>query len=286
VTVTRPVLRYHGGKYRLAPWIVRFFPTHRTYVEPFGGAGSVLFRKPRSYAEVYNDLFDGVVDVFRVLRDPEQAAELERRLRLTPFARREFEDAYQAPIDKIDSVRQTIVRSFMGFGATGVMGHATGFRSNSNRSGTTPAHDWANYHDALPTFVERLQGIVIESKPALELLTQFDSPSTLFYLDPPYVHGTRTLGNPHCAKHKYAFELDDDMHRGMAEVLHDLRGMVVLSGYPCALYDIELFPGWERHERATHADGARDRTEVVWLNPACSAALHRSRGGLFAEAAA
>ena len=119
-----------------------------------------------------------------------------------------------------------------------------------------------------------------------QLLAQFDSPDTLFYLDPPYVHGTRTLGNPYCAKHRYAFELDDDAHRGMAEALHEVEGMVVLSGYPCALYDNELFGDWERHERATHADGARDRTEVVWLNPACSAALERSRGGLFAEVAA
>lgn len=286
MTVTRPALRYHGGKFRLAPWIIGFFPKHRTYVEPFGGAASVLLRKPRSYAEVYNDLFDGVVDVFRVLRNRDQAAELERRLRLTPFARREFEEAYGDPADPIDAARQTIVRSFMGFGATGVMGHITGFRSNSNRSGTTPAHDWANYCDALPHLVERLQGVVIESKPALELLAQFDSPETLFYLDPPYVHGTRTLGNPHCAKHRYAFELDDDAHRGMAEALHEVEGMVVLSGYPCPLYDNELFGDWERHERATHADGARDRTEVVWLNPACSAALQRSRGGLFAEVAA
>lgn len=284
--ITRPALRYHGGKFRLAPWIIGFFPPHRVYVEPFGGAASVLLRKPRSYAEVYNDLFDQVVDMFRVLRDPAQAAELERRLRLTPFARSEFEDAYGEPVDAIDAVRNTIVRSFMGFGATGVMGHTTGFRSNSNRSGTTPAHDWANYHDALPLLTERLQGVVIESKPALELLAQFDSSDTLFYLDPPYVHGTRALGNPHCAKHQYAFELDDDGHRGMAEALHEVAGMVVLSGYACPLYDDELFADWERHERVAHADGARERTEVVWLNPACSAALARSRGGLFEAATA
>lgn len=72
----------------------------------------------------------------------------------------------------------------------------------------------------------------------------------------------------------------------LAGVLQDLQGMVVLSGYPCELYDRELFVGWERHQRTALADGARERTEVVWLNPACSAALQRSRGGLFAAEAA
>jgi DNA adenine methylase len=91
----RPVLRAHGGKWRIAPWILGHLPAHRIYVEPYGGGASVLLRKERSYAEIYNDLDGEIVNFFRVLRDPEQAGRLLELLELTPFAREEFELSYQ-----------------------------------------------------------------------------------------------------------------------------------------------------------------------------------------------
>jgi DNA adenine methylase len=78
--IDRPVLRYHGAKFRLAGWLMQLFPPHRRYVEPFGGAAGVLLQKPRSYAEVYNDLDGDVVNFFRVLRDPELSRQLVRQL--------------------------------------------------------------------------------------------------------------------------------------------------------------------------------------------------------------
>lgn len=93
--VKRPVMRYFGGKWKLAPWITSHFPPHRIYIEPFGGAASVLLQKQKAYAEVYNDRDGEVVNVFRCLRDPVRAAELERVIRLTPFARDELTMAHQ-----------------------------------------------------------------------------------------------------------------------------------------------------------------------------------------------
>lgn len=281
----RPVLRYHGGKWRLASWIISHFPKHRVYVEPFGGAASVLMRKPRSYAEIYNDLYGDIVSLFRVLRDPAAAAELERRLRLTPFAREELEWAYEPAGDALDGAHKMIVRSFMGFGATGVMGHITGFRANSHRSHTTPAMDWTNYHGQIGIFTKRLASVVIENRHALQLMPVHDSADTLFYVDPPYVHTTRSLRNPHCAKHQYAFEMDDAGHQALAIALHEVAGMVVLSGYPSPLYDDELYADWYRVERLHHADGARKRTEVLWINPSAAGALERAtqQGSLIAS---
>lgn len=73
VTPTRPVLRWHGGKWVLAPWIIGHFPPHRIYTEAFGGGASILMRKARAYSEVYNDLDEDVVNIFRVLRSLKQA---------------------------------------------------------------------------------------------------------------------------------------------------------------------------------------------------------------------
>ena len=67
--VKRPALRYHGGKWKIAPWIIKHFPEHDCYVEPYGGGASVLLRKRPSFLEVYNDVFGSVVNFFKVLRE-------------------------------------------------------------------------------------------------------------------------------------------------------------------------------------------------------------------------
>lgn len=258
---SRPLVRYHGGKWVLAPWIIEHFPPHRCYVEPFGGGGSVLLRKPRAYAEVYNDLDSEIVNLFRVARDDGEALAL--LCELTPFGREEFALSYGAADNPLEQARRTLVRSFMGFGSAGVSGQCTGFRANSNRSGTTPAHDWMNYPAALRQTIQRLRGVVIENRDAVAVMQQHDAPTTLHYVDPPYVFSTRSD-----SKEDYRYEMDDHQHEALAAALRGLQGMVVLSGYRCDLYD-RLYEGWVRIDRAARADGAAKRVESLWLSPGC-----------------
>lgn len=262
MTPERPVLRYFGGKYVLAPWIIENLPAHKIYVEPFGGAASVLMRKPRAWHEVYNDLNDEVVNVFRVLREQNQAKELERRLRLTPFAKAEYNEAFEDTPDPVDRARRTMIRSFMGFGGDACSaGRPTGFRSiiTSLDRGTTPPIEWVTFADAIPAFSARLSAVAIEKRDAFEIMELHDGPHALFYVDPPYVHDTRNL------KHGYKFELSEQDHERLVSRLAEMQAMVVLSGYDSPIYD-KL--GWEKRKRETHADGGRDRVECLWLNPA------------------
>jgi DNA adenine methylase len=264
----RPIIRYHGGKWKLADWIISYFPEHRVYVEPFGGAASVLIKKTRSYAEIYNDLDGEVVNLFKVMRD--QGDVLKQKLELTPFARDEFVEAYIPSDDPIEQARRTVIRAFMGFGSSAVTktrhnttrftSPNTGFRSNSNKSGTTPAHDWRNYPMHLPNLIERLQGLVIENRDALEVMLQHDSETTLHYVDPPYVQSTRDKGSD------YRFEMNDSDHAELAEFLKNLKGMVFVSGYPSAMYD-ELYKGWHQTTKKAYADGAKERIECLYISP-------------------
>lgn len=268
--VLRPVLRYHGGKFRLAPWILTFFPRHQVYVEPFGGGASVLLQKQPAPTEVYNDLDSRVVGLFRVLRDPVKATELARRLEYTPFAREEYEGwCYGDPIDDIDAAHQLVARGFMGQSSKGIW-QRSGLDTRINPDGySSRVSALRAAPDACRTVAQRLVRAVIEHDDAINVIKRHDRPDALIYCDPPYLtpegRGTRI----------YTHDFKAEDHRTLAATLRGMTSaMVVLSGYPSALYD-ELFPDWQRHQRKAMADGGRERTEVVWLNQACTDALER-----------
>ena len=259
----RPALRWFGGKWSLAPWIISHFPKHQIYVEPYGGAASVLLRKARIEAEVYNDLDASVVGLFCILRDPARAKKLSRAIALTPFASREFELAHHLTDDDDESARRLIVRSFMSFGSGGNY-EVKGFRASSLKSGRSPgARSWITMPDGIDRITERLRGVVIECLDALQVMANHDTPETLHYVDPPYVHSTRTATN------SYAVEMTDDDHAEMLEFLKGLSGMVVLSGYPCALYD-DALDDWTVFSMQTYDQRKKKRMERLWINPRCA----------------
>jgi len=269
MNVTRPMLRYHGGKFRLAPRLLELFPPHRCYVEPFGGGAGVLLQKPRVAREVYNDLDGEIVNAFRMMRD--RPAELIHALSITPYARAEHELSFERSDDPVEQARRTIARSFMSYGTTFTRRNVidgklqrTGFRA-MRRDATTTAADWSGLPAAFVAIAERLQGVLIEQRDACAVMLDHDGDDTLHYIDPPYVHASRacTASRTHMG---YTHELDDDGHRSIAATVRRLQGAVIISGYPSDLYDRELYPDFQRMEFAHYAaaGAAVARTEVVW----------------------
>ncbi|PAX17107.1 DNA methyltransferase [Vandammella animalimorsus] len=260
--VARSVLRYFGGKWAIAPWVIAHLPAHRIYVEPFGGAAGVLLRKPRSRIEVYNDLDEEIVGLFRVLQDPRQCQRLIRLLRRTPYARCEFERAFVSSSDPLIRAQRAIVRAYQSFHHEALFNpRKTTFADARHRSGNhCKAHEWASYPRHLVQVCRRLQGVVIERRDALEVIRAQDTAETLFFVDPPYLPSTRS-------KAGYRHEMDEAQHVQLLERLRTIQGRAVVAGYPSELYD-DLLSSWQRVQRPHRAAGsARARTEVLWISP-------------------
>jgi DNA adenine methylase len=279
VRPTRAALRYYGGKARLAPWIVAHLPPHACYVEPFGGAASVLLRKAPAPCEVYNDLDGDVVGFFRVLR--ERPGELVEAIRRTPFARAEIDLAcVPAPpgLDDLERARRVYVRAWQGRHGLPARGKM-GWRFERAASGSrTAVAQWTDLGRLWET-AERLRRVQLECDDALRVIARFDGPDTVQYIDAPYPASTR---GARWATAAYAHELTDAGHRRLAEALRRLRGMAVVSGYPCPLYR-ELYAGWPVVTRRARTNGARAATEALWLSPRAAAQLGTRQLALLEE---
>ena len=253
----RSALRYHGGKWAISQWIVSHFPEHRIYVEPYGGGGSILFRKKRVYCEVYNDLDSEIVNFFRVVRD--QGPELKEKLRLTPFSREEYFSSEQKSDNPLEQARRTAVRSFQGWGS-GSIHSDSGFRANSGRNGTVASMDWKNYAEKFDAFIERIRGVTIENKDALDVMQTHDKKDTLHYVDPPYILETRSD-----LRHDYRYEMTLEDHDRLLKYLKTVNGHVIISGYEHELYN-DMLSGWDKEKKDTWSNiGARQ--ECLWLSP-------------------
>jgi DNA adenine methylase len=264
-TPSRPAFRYHGAKWRLAKWIIGYFPDHDCYIEPYGGSAAVLLQKTRSWLEVYNDKSRQVVNFFQVLR--EQTDDLVEAIMLTPYAKAEWELAQADDPDPVESARRFYVRAYMDRAGptaqwrTGWRRQKVVTRQNGKRS-MTPVATIFRQVDHLWEIADRFRGVQIECDDALAVIERYDSPETLFYLDPTYPRSTRS-----CKKCSYEHEMTDDGHVELAEVLHGIAGMAAISGYRCELYD-DLYQDWRRADKKVRTNGAGKAVESLWLSPA------------------
>lgn len=270
-TPVKPPLQYFGGKTVLAPRIADLLPAHRHYVEPYSGSLAVLLAKRPAPMETVNDIDSDLMTFWRVLR--ERPDELIRACALTPHSRAEHALSYDRPDDLDDLERARRVWVCLTQGRGGTL-RSTGWRHYVKPAGNTSFPDYlAAYVERMGPVVERLHGVSLECRPALELIDRYGTqPEVLLYVDPPYLGESRSVPDDsrrRTQRYKHEMTGDDD-HADLLEQMLACRAAVVLSGYRSDLYD-EALADWHRVEIETGTgQSARGewskRVEVLWAN--------------------
>jgi DNA adenine methylase len=261
-------LKWHGGKNYLARRFIALMPPHLHYVEPFAGELAVLLAKdPEGVSEVINDLDGQLINFWRVLRDEAAFERLRRQVETTPFSRQEWEGAH-ARRPTGDAVLDAV--AFFVECRQSLAGRRDSFaplsRTRTRRAMNEQASAWIGAVDGLPAVHARLRRVVIENQDALELISGQDGLQTFFYLDPPYCAETRT------APDVYSFEMGQEHHERLLEVLAGIKGKFLLSGYASPLYDdFARRHGWDSlsFDLANNAAGGANKrrmVEMVWAN--------------------
>jgi len=267
---TMAPFRYIGGKGNIAKKILPLIPPHQVYVEPFCGAASLLFHKEPSSCEVINDLNQDIINLFRILRDPEKSLLLEEKIRWTPYARDEFREALsyrdRKDLSDIDKAWGFFVRQNQGFSGKANTDGDWGRTFVSSRGMTNITSIWTLRQSLFEEWRKRLMRVQIDNVDALELIRFWDRPDTFFYLDPPYSPETWDGGF-------YAHEMDADFHHTLVSLILTVKGKVMLSGYDTPIYDSLTQAGWRKETCSTvahmtkNADTSRPkRIEVIWMN--------------------
>lgn len=272
----RPPIPYFGGKQLMAGKLLPLFPEHRTYVEVFGGAASLLFAKKPSPVEVYNDLDSDLVNFMRVLRDRDgMFPDFYNRACLSPYSRKEWlfcRDHLNDDPNPVERARRFFVLARFSF--SGLVGNSFGIDiTGSKRGMVQKASAYQGVLGILPRLSERLMSVLIENRDFRDIIRLYDTEQSFFYFDPPYLPETRRSG-------AYKHEMTEQDHRELVDILKTIRGKVMLSGYPNDLYDSL---GWNKREWLVtcHAAGRtgasnlqgigrvselQKRTECAWLN--------------------
>lgn len=233
--VARSPLIWFGGKGKVAQKIIQYMPSHRVYVEPFGGGGHVLLQKPPTTHEVYNDIDGQLVNFLMVAR--EKPLELQAACESLPYSRQLYEKwLHQDP--PTDSFEQAVRFFYLNrcgiVNGNGPGSYKTGWR-HSVSSGQNPSNGYQSACQLFQQYSDRAKGVMIENDDFKNVITKYDTPGTLFYIDPPYIGREKY----------YAGGFTEEDHRELAALLQNIKGKAIVSYYADPLL-LEIYPGWRR----------------------------------------
>lgn len=216
-----------------------------------------MFNKSRSNIETVNDLDGNVVNLFEwIKRDPERLA---HEIYYTPYARQVYDSSYEdSGKDGFEKAVNFFIRLNMGYGFR-TNGEKVGWKNDiQGRERAYASQDWCDLPNKIMQAAERLRGVQIENRQAVELIERFNYPNVLIYCDPPYVLSTRH-------GKQYREEMTDDDHIRLLEALKAHKGPVLISGYESELYN-DMLQDWYREETTCYSQVCSKKKEVLWMN--------------------
>lgn len=256
-------ISYYGGKQRLAKTIVDLLPEHKTYVEPFFGGGAVFWAKEPSAHEVINDLNDQLITFYRVLKY--RFEEFSDILDETFYSRAQHTHAKQ--IYRDNSIEDDVLKAWAVFVQTnGSFANKIGGGHGYDRAGSTTR----SYNRKIAAiqgteeYKKRLANVNIECQDALKVIQAYDSETTLFYCDPPYIESDCGHYAGYTPEH----------YAKLLTRLSTIKGKFILSSYPDPILDSFVRRlGWHQIEKrfkisVNNRPGtpARIKTEVITMN--------------------
>lgn len=253
----RQVLKYPGSKWAIAQRLADMLPEHHTYLEPYFGSGALFFCKKPSDIEMINDLDNNVVNLFSCIRNrPEELAAL---VAATPYSRVEYEEAFcSKDSDSLERARCFLTTCWQGHGFR-TNGYRAGWKNDVHgRESMYALRNWYSIPEAILEVAERLRTVQIDCQPALKIIRRFNYPDVFIYADPPYLLETRT-------SKQYRYEMTDEDHEELLEVLLGTKAKVMISGYENDMYNSRL-KGWHKKHFRSNAEYGGQRVETVWFN--------------------
>jgi DNA adenine methylase len=258
---------YFGGKYFMADKLMPLFPEHKTYVEVFGGSGAILINKKPSEIEVYNDIDGELYNFFKVIADEKLFKKFQEKISLLPYSRECYYEYRSIEPDKLDKAERAVRFYYL------IKSTINGEYPNAKKGAgwrfsidvNIPKYI-RNSIDKLNLIHKRLSEVYIDNLDFRKLIANWDRPDTFFYLDPPYVASSRKSGG-------YMFEMTDKDHNDLIDILLNIKGKWLLSGYDNNIYNSRLsdfyrqdFNSFANSLRYRDKNNCPERTETVWAN--------------------
>lgn len=244
------MISYIGGKSKIGKWIVPFYPKDmETYVEGFSGMFWCFFNMELSHYPnlkniVYNDFNPLNANLFKCVRNHQELLKECNKLVVqekgvfptNPLCKQNFEN-FQKELFSNDLV----IGDEPNYEVAAKYVYVLTQVFSGSKPETSKFIDLkGNYHSKFTSFKNKLENekyqklfesiTVVENMDFEDLLKKYDSPTTYFYMDPPYWKTENYYSN-------HDFDVND--HLRLADTLKSMKGKWSLS-----YYDFPLLSEW------------------------------------------